>query len=136
MTAMIASFVTQRSSPDILPLRNSARLREATSTLYAPGLERLRPFLLVARGRQATSLNPYMEPLIALSWPATRWIRAYGLAVVLVATALAVGLIAETQGINNLGFPLFMMAVAATVWYAGAGPGAAAIVLSILCFDY
>jgi len=77
-----------------------------------------------------------MAPLIALSWPATRWIRAYGLAVVLVATALALGLIAETQGVDNLGFPLFMMAVAATVWHAGAGPGAAAVVLSILCFDY
>jgi PAS domain S-box-containing protein len=77
-----------------------------------------------------------MTPRDATSLPAIRWIRTYGLAVGLVATALGLGLVAELQAVGDLGLPLFLMAIAATVWYAGAGPGAVAIVLSSLCFNY
>src|ERR1700675_1978956 len=77
-----------------------------------------------------------MTPRDASSPTAMGWIRPYGLAVGLVATALGLGLVAELQALDNLGLPLFLMAIAATVWYAGAGPGALAIVLSGLCLDY
>jgi light-regulated signal transduction histidine kinase (bacteriophytochrome) len=66
----------------------------------------------------------------------TSWFRPYGLAAGLVATALGLALIAQLLGLDNLGFPLFLMAVAATVWYAGPGPGALAIALSTVGFDY
>jgi len=63
-------------------------------------------------------------------------IRPYGLAVVLVATALGLALVADLHAIEHLGFPLFLMAVSAAVWHGGPGPGALAIVLSSLCFNY
>jgi light-regulated signal transduction histidine kinase (bacteriophytochrome) len=65
-----------------------------------------------------------------------RWLRPYGVAVGLFAAALVVGVIAQSLGLHNLGFPLLLMAVAATVWYAGPGPGALAIVLSSVGFDF
>jgi len=60
----------------------------------------------------------------------------YGLAVVSVAIALGLALLAQLQAVHNLEFPLFLMAIAATVWYVGAGPGVLAVVLSGLSFDY
>jgi K+-sensing histidine kinase KdpD len=71
-----------------------------------------------------------------LSPASTRWLRPYGLAAGLVAAALVLAQIAEALAIDNLGFPLFLMAVAATVWYGGAGPGALSIALSTVGFDY
>ena len=63
-------------------------------------------------------------------------IRPYGLAVVSVAAALALALAGELLSIDNLGVPLFLMAIAVTVWYGGNGPGILAIVLASLCFNY
>ena len=67
---------------------------------------------------------------------AIRRLRPYGLAIVVVAAALGLALIADRQSLDNLGMPLFLMAIAITVWYAGPGPGALAIVLSSLGFNY
>jgi len=78
-------------------------------------------------GRQAGTPRE-ASPLTAL--------RRYGLAVALVAAALGLALVADLQAIEHLGFPLFLMAVSAAVWYGGPGPGAVAIVLSSLCFNY
>jgi PAS domain S-box-containing protein len=64
------------------------------------------------------------------------WIRSYGLAVASVATALGFAVVADGQGFENLAMPLFLLAIAATVWYAGPAPGALAIVLSSFAFDY
>ena len=72
----------------------------------------------------------------AASLTAIRWLRSYGLAVACVATALGLALVAELQGVEQLPFPLFLMGVAAAVWYAGPGPGVLAIVLASLCFNY
>ena len=67
---------------------------------------------------------------------ATSVILRYGLAVVSVAIALGLALLAQFQSIEKLEFPLFLMAVAVTVWYAGAVPGVLAVVLSSLSFNY
>jgi PAS domain S-box-containing protein len=63
-------------------------------------------------------------------------VLSYGLAVVSVAIALGLALLAQLQTVHNLEFPLFLMAIAVTVWYAGAGPGVLAVVLSGLSFNY
>jgi K+-sensing histidine kinase KdpD len=60
----------------------------------------------------------------------------YGLAVVSVAVALGLALLAQVYAIPNLEFPLFLTAIAVTVWYAGAGPGVLAVLFSGLGFDY
>ena len=77
-----------------------------------------------------------MTPRNASSLTAIRWIRSYALAVGAVAAALGLGLIAELQSVGHLGLPLFLMAIAVAVWYEGPGPGALAIVLSSLTFNY
>ena len=64
------------------------------------------------------------------------WLRVYGLAVACVAAALGLAHVAELLAINNLEFPLFLTAISVTVWFAGAGPGALAIVLSSVGFNY
>ena len=68
--------------------------------------------------------------------PAMRRLQPYGMAIVFVAAALGLALIADRQSLDNLAMPLFLMAIAITVWYAGSGPGALAIVLSSVGFNY
>jgi PAS domain S-box-containing protein len=77
-----------------------------------------------------------MTPRNASLLTAIRWIRLYALAVGAVAAALGLALLAQVYAIPNLEFPLFLTAIAVTVWYAGAGPGVLAIVFSGLGFDY
>ena len=60
----------------------------------------------------------------------------YGLAIVALAVALGLALLAQLQGIHNLEFPLFLIAIAVTVWYAGTAPGVLAVVLSSTIFNY
>jgi PAS domain S-box-containing protein len=60
----------------------------------------------------------------------------YGLAVVSVALALGLALLAEFQTVPHLGLPFFLLAIAVTVWYAGAGPGVLAVVLAGVSFNY
>jgi K+-sensing histidine kinase KdpD len=66
----------------------------------------------------------------------TSVILRYGLAVVSVAIALGLALLSQLQPVHNLAIPLFLMAIAVTVWYAGAGPGVLGVVLSSLSFNY
>jgi light-regulated signal transduction histidine kinase (bacteriophytochrome) len=63
-------------------------------------------------------------------------LRAYGIAIGLVAAALVLGLAAELAGLQNLEMPLFLMAIAGAIWYAGGVPGVTAIVLAALAFNY
>ncbi len=67
---------------------------------------------------------------------ATRRLRPYPLAVAFIAIAVGLGVLAQLLGWDKLAFPLLLMAIAAAVWYGGPGPGALAIVLSSLCFNY
>src|SRR5262245_40367317 len=60
-------------------------------------------------------------------------ILRYGIAGLSVAIATSLALFLREFDIR---LTPFLLAVSATVWYAGAGPGVFAIILSILCLDY
>lgn len=60
----------------------------------------------------------------------------YGLAISSVAIALAIGFLLGRSGFRGVEFPLFLMAIAITTWFAGTGPAIVALVLSALTFDY
>jgi PAS domain S-box-containing protein len=70
------------------------------------------------------------------SRPVPSIVLRYGLAVVSVAVAIALALLGQVYTIHNLEFPLFLAAIAVTVWYAGTGPGVLAVVLSSASFNY
>jgi PAS domain S-box-containing protein len=66
----------------------------------------------------------------------TSVLLGYALAVVSVAIALGLALLAQSQALHKVEFPLFLMAVAVTVWHAGPVPGVLAVALSGLSFNY
>jgi PAS domain S-box-containing protein len=63
-------------------------------------------------------------------------IQRYGFAVVSVALGLGLAVLLERYNFSEVEFPLFLFAIALTVWYAGPGPGILAVVLSSLSFNY
>ncbi len=63
-------------------------------------------------------------------------VQRYGIAVSSVAAALGISLTLYNQKFEGVEFPLFLIAVALTVWYAGVGPGILALVLASLTFNY
>ena len=63
-------------------------------------------------------------------------IQRYGLAVLSVAIALGTALFLQLYSFPGVDFPLFLFAIALTVWHAGVRPGVLAIILSSLAFDY
>ena len=60
----------------------------------------------------------------------------YGLSATSFAIAFALALLAQSYEFRNVELPLFLLAVAITAWYAGSGPTALSLVLSIGFFDY
>ena len=60
----------------------------------------------------------------------------YSLAVASVAIALAINLFLFKRKIEGVEFPIFLMAIALTAWYAGVKPAILALVLSTLAFNY
>jgi len=60
----------------------------------------------------------------------------YGIAAASFAIAFGLALLGQRYGFQNVEAPLFLFAVAVTAWYAGPGPAALAVVLSIAFFDY
>src|SRR3984893_14541061 len=60
----------------------------------------------------------------------------YGLAVVSVSVALGGSLFLERFHFHNVADPLLLLAIAVSVWYAGIGPAALALVLSVLADNY
>jgi PAS domain S-box-containing protein len=60
----------------------------------------------------------------------------YGLAAACFAIALSLALLTRRYGFRNIEVPLFLFAIAVTVWYRGVGPAILAVVLSSLAFDY
>ena len=63
-------------------------------------------------------------------------IHRYGLAVLSVSVALGLALLVVRFNIHGVEFPLFLFAIALTVWYAGTKPGIVALVLSSFAFNY
>jgi PAS domain S-box-containing protein len=63
-------------------------------------------------------------------------IRRYGLAMLSVAVVLLVGLLLASFNLRDVEFPLFLFAIAITVWREGTGPGVLALVLSSVAFNY
>jgi PAS domain S-box-containing protein len=63
-------------------------------------------------------------------------VRRYGLAVLSVGIALGTALLLERYHFRGVEFPLFLFAIALTVWYAGVGPAILSVLLSSLAFDY
>src|SRR6202163_415801 len=60
----------------------------------------------------------------------------YGLAVLSVSVALGGALLLERFHFHNVADPLFLFAIAVTVWYAGIGPAILAVVLSGIADTY
>ena len=63
-------------------------------------------------------------------------VQRYGLAVLSVAIALGFSLFLAHYNFRGVQVPVFLMALALTVWYLGRGPGILALVLSCLVFNY
>jgi signal transduction histidine kinase len=63
-------------------------------------------------------------------------IQRYGLAILLVAGALGLALLLDRLHIHDVEFPLFLFAIALTVWYGGLGPGLVALSFSATAFNY
>src|ERR1700682_2391221 len=76
----------------------------------------------------ATTLSKLPKALSAL--------QGYGLAVLSVAAALGLALLLDRYGTRDIEFPLFLFAIALTVWYGGLGPGVVALILSSTLFNY
>jgi PAS domain S-box-containing protein len=60
----------------------------------------------------------------------------YSLAFASVAVALGAALLLAAHNFRGVEFPLFLMAIALTVWYAGVGPAILALVFSGFAFNY
>jgi len=60
----------------------------------------------------------------------------YLLTTVSVAAALSGAFFFERHDLRNMEFPLFLFAIASTIWYPGVGPAILAVVLSGLTFNY
>jgi K+-sensing histidine kinase KdpD len=86
-------------------------------------------------GNQQLSEVAMAQPKLQLQFAHSAVLR-YGLAVVSFGVALGLALLAQRYDFRNVEVPLFLFAVAATTWYAGPGPAALAVALSIAFFDY
>ena len=60
----------------------------------------------------------------------------YGLAILSFVVSLGLALLSQRLDFRNVEVPLFLFALALTAWYAGSGPAALAVVLSIAFFDF
>src|ERR1700733_7738311 len=67
---------------------------------------------------------------------ATPAILRYGLAVTSVALGTLAAFALERYQFRGVEYPLFLLAIAMTVWYAGVGPAVLAVALSSLSFNY
>src|SRR5262245_24089547 len=70
------------------------------------------------------------------SWNIPATLQPYGLAVLSVAIALGIGLLLANYNIEGVEFPIFLLAIALTVWYAGTWPAILALILATLAFNY
>jgi len=71
-----------------------------------------------------------------LSWRIPAVVQRYGLAVLSVAIATGVANLLYYFHVQGVEFPIFLLAVAITPWYAGTGPAIVSLVLAALAFNY
>jgi PAS domain S-box-containing protein len=88
--------------------------------------------MIVRTRRRKRAMPEAKSPLTKVAAAILR----YGLAVLSVAVALGVALLLERFHFRGVEFPLFLFAIALSVWYAGVGPATIAVVLSAIAFDY
>ena len=60
----------------------------------------------------------------------------YALAILSVAIALGLSLFLDYLNVHEVEFPVFLLAITLTAWYAGTWPGIITLVLSALAFNY
>jgi PAS domain S-box-containing protein len=72
---------------------------------------------------------------VPLSLPESPLYR-YGLAVLSFVVCGVFAVVLENLGFHKTEAPLLLLGIAVTAWYAGSGPAAVSVVLSILLFDY
>jgi PAS domain S-box-containing protein len=63
-------------------------------------------------------------------------VQHYGLAILLVAVASGIGNLMYYFQIQGVEFPVFLLAIAITVWYGGTWPGVLGVTLAALAFNY
>ena len=63
-------------------------------------------------------------------------VQRYGLAILSVAIALGLSRFLFSYKIEGVEFPVFLVAITVTVWYAGVGPAIVALILASLAFNY
>jgi PAS domain S-box-containing protein len=73
------------------------------------------------------------KPAVAKTTPA---ILRYGLAVGSVALGTLAAFLLDKYQFRGVEYPLFLFAIAVTVWYAGVGPAILALILSSASFNY
>jgi PAS domain S-box-containing protein len=73
------------------------------------------------------------KPAVAKTAPA---VLRYGLAIASVGLATLIAFLLERYQFRGAEHPLFLFAIAVTVWYAGVVPGVVAVALSSLSFNY
>jgi K+-sensing histidine kinase KdpD len=89
--------------------------------------------MMIVRTRRRKRAMPEAKPSLA---KIAVVILRYGLAVLSVTVSLGVALLLERVHFRGVEFPLFLFAIALSVWYAGVGPAIIAVVLSAAAFDY
>jgi PAS domain S-box-containing protein len=60
----------------------------------------------------------------------------YGLAILFIGLSLGLALLLQHFRFEQIEFPIFLIAIAITVWYVGTGPAILALVLASLAFNY
>jgi signal transduction histidine kinase len=68
--------------------------------------------------------------------PVQQPILRYGLAVVSVAIAIAIGLALRAYQFRDVELPVLALTIGVVTWYAGIGPATLAVLLSTMAFDY
>ena len=63
-------------------------------------------------------------------------VKNYWLAIVSIAIALGVANLLHSAHIEGVEFPILLLAIAVTVWFAGIWPGILALILATLGFNY
>ena len=63
-------------------------------------------------------------------------VQRYGLALAFFAVALGAAHLLNRYNVRDVEFPLFLLAIAVSAWYAGTAPGILTLLLSSLAFNY